>query len=117
MFYTNISPNAGPFILSMEVSMVQVVSRSVVTTLKRTKIKCEIPNMPECWDNQEDWEDWCNLMAMTYRHEYRLNWTLQDALQDYCIDCVPGIFQNMMIKSGRCKNYTVCKAACLEWKI
>ena len=24
--------------------------------------------MPACWDSQDDWEGWCRLMELTYRH-------------------------------------------------
>ena len=74
-------------------------------TLLRTRINYEIPPMPACWDSHEDWEGWCKLMASTYRQDYSHNWTLQDALKNYCLDCVPGVFQNLMIRAGRCRKY------------
>jgi len=77
----------------------------VATMMPRTQLQLEIPPMPACWDSQEDWEGWCRSMALTYRQEYRPNSTLQEALRDYCIDCVPGIFQALMIRAGKCKRY------------
>ena len=73
----------------------------------RTRANLEFPPMPACWDNQQDWEGWCSLMAITYRQEYNMADTLDQALCNYCIDCEPGIVRDMMIESGRCRKYSV----------
>ena len=86
--------------------MVQVAEDCGTITLSRSHIRFRIPPMPACWDSLEEWEGWCRLMALTYRQEYSHNRTLQEALHNFCIDCVPGIVQNLMIRSGRCKKYT-----------
>jgi hypothetical protein len=78
-------------------------------TLSRARRKFEIPSMPSCWDSQDDWEGWCRLMALTYRQDYSQSRTLQEALRNYCVDCVPGLVRDIMIRSGRCSKYT-----CLE---
>ena len=85
--------------------MTRIIGSSDTIIPTNPRVEIEIPPMPACWDNQEDWEGWCRLMAITYRQEYRPNWTLREALDDYCIDCIPSIFMNLMIKSGRCKKY------------
>ena len=90
----------------MEGVVVRTKGNGVATMMPRTQLQLEIPPMPACWDSQEDWEGWCRLMALTYRQEYHTGRTLQQALHSYCLDCVPGVIKELIIKSGRCKEYS-----------